>query len=274
MKVDKLLIVVAVILLICSCENLNEPGSSKYSYSVDFYMDTVNKTQKIHLYRTLALSENYDLYHLENYFIENAQLELACDGMDYNDFGLFEDPDSTHVYNYYDHYQWLYYKNNSELKILPGKEYILTIKTDDQLINGLTKVPGDFDLLIPARDTMKAEEIDGLEISWTASQDAYIYTHGKFLARQRHYSSGYTYFPDTFPLGGAYTNENHAVIDFNSSTILFVSEVDSVLIFVTAFDKNAYNHSFNGHESAGVTNAYGVFGSSVTKTAVIVIDKD
>ncbi len=264
---------IILLLSLTSCENLNEPAGQQAEYSVVFCLEANSEIHKLYVYNNTPLDEMIDGANINNYFVNGARIGLSSNNVVFNNFVYHDELDSIYIYYNTDYYQTVYYKNNERLKIIPGMEYELNIKISDEEITGNTIVPGDFELNLPARDTMKSEELNGIEIEWTESTNASVYVYGHRSAQPAPEWTGrdYLYFPEEIPRGGDYTHERKVKFEFYGDPFL---RSDSVLIYVSAFDKNIFNHMLKGVSGSGLTNAYGVFGSSVTKTAVIVIDKD
>ena len=266
------------LLILWSCEDLNEPVDLHSEYSIVACFDPADNLHRVYAYHNAPLSEYVDGVIIDDYFVNEADITLKWGNEVFNDFLFHKDSTTTtYYYSYGEYNQKTYYGNNSELEIIPGMEYELTIKINDSEFTGNMSVPGNFELSLPARDTMKAEEINELEFEWTESINSSVYVYGYRTARPapEYYAeySGIDYFnfPEGIPREGDYTYERKVKFDFYGNPF---TVADSVLIFVSAFDKNTSDHILKGRSSAGLTNALGVFGSSVTKTAVIVIEKE
>ena len=263
MRKRSFLIAIIFTVIVYSCESLNEPLKTEYSMSISAILEVNKDTQEVQIYRSLNYEDNIDYYDYGQYFVKGAEVKIVESENVFSDFGLYPKKESYHGYSFF-------YGNNSSLEILPGKKYELEVLAEGILMNGATTVPGDFEINIPG--SIKNEEIAGMEVTWTKSDSAKFYMYKFQLAYQSPWdTSNYHNFDPVFLNTGYITYERKAIIGNVNYEQL---EIDSVLICIKAFDKNIYKHLVKGEKNVGVTNAYGVFGSSVTKTAVIVIDKE
>ena len=257
--------ILLLLIIFYSCENLNEPVGIQYGISISSLLEANRNIQEIQLFQALNLDDTIDYKYYGRHFIKGAQIKISENNNVYSNFALFE---KNEMYNG----KSFFYGNDSEFKIMPGNQYNLEIVADEIRITGVTTVPGDFQILEPSKNKMKIEDIINMELSWTKSDSAYLYSWDYRIAYQSQSDSSIYHGFKVIPLpSGNYTENERATFEYYYSIYM---EIDSLLISITAYDKNAYNHFIKEDNNAGVTNAYGVFGSSVTKTAVIVIDKE
>ena len=152
---------------------------------------------------------------------------IPADSMQYNRYCWQNVLDVRKCYNYF----------TDSLVIKAGETYKLQALFKGKTISGKTDVPGDFSI-----------SVNGRTISWTESKNAYLYRINGFHLK-----------------GG-----NFLLEQATKNTKITINDDDFVpgpyRITVEALDKNFYDLAFERTYAAGLSGAYGVFGSVTVKT--------
>jgi len=264
---------IITILFLSACENLNEPLSQEFKVSVNCILNPEKKEQNLFLYRTTNISEQINHLDYSQYFIKGASVNLYSDDLIKSKFlestELVLDPKYDPSYPVY-----LPYSYKGTTKLIAGEKYNIKIKISDLSISGETIVPGDFKLNILSRDTMKLENLQNLKLEWSESKGAGGYLQGIYIASTSDVNPELNRcFPDTLEVAGVFTKNREKNLDLSLQDDPVWGSVDSVLVYVTAVDSNYVDCKFNGYTNAGLNNSYGLFASSLTKKAVIIVNK-
>jgi hypothetical protein len=167
--------------------------------------------------------------------------------------------------NWYDT-SYVITKSYTTVKTVPVKAnsaYTLRVVVAGRLVMGRTVTPGDFVLIEPTQSgTIDSTlPMTGFTVRWTMSAGGFGYrlviSRISWIdspwGRQRYVAQVITETQDTF------------------RTVLpqYVLQADSVRIEVTALDRNYEKHRHGGEDKAGLTNAFGYFGSGVRKSITL-----
>ncbi len=231
------------ILFLVSCESMNEPVEN-IEYSLISNLIVNEPVQKIFIYRTLGLSEKFRDANGNNnyrdYFSKNADITIYDDtNFPYH----FKMPNDTSKH----------YLNETQISIIPGKSYSISININGNKIFGETVVPNDFKIIKPMLNQhFINNNILDIPIQWSNSLN----------------SMGYLikiYKP---------FNVNPYSIILRDTSFVFKRGVimGEYKFEIIAFDKNFYNHIIENIPSAGIDGAYGYFGSSVLKSVKIIVE--
>ena len=208
---------VFLMVIIYSCENLNEPVGVEYPLSISSILEVNRSRQEIQLYKALNYEEYIDYYDYGQYFIKGAEINIIENNNVFSDFSLYEKRESYHGNSFF-------YGNNTKLAIVPGRQYELNVNVNGSEMKGITNVPGDFTINIPTG--IRSEDIIDLEVTWTKSESAMFYLYFWRQAYQPDRDSadyhGFDYNQTNY---GYLTYEEKAVREnFNPSVL----DIDSV----------------------------------------------
>ncbi len=241
-------------LFINSCKNLLDPGQPGKKYSLLCNLTLNNKEQKLYLYNIVSLNENaYPLFLLQDYdkyFAENAVININLEGQTLNNFLLKRDTNNVRYYGC------------DNLKLKPGEKYNLEVRIGNQLINGSTTIPEDFQIISPTenQNIYFSNYEFTIDIKWKGNKTIYGYilfiTYPFYLTGTNSYHTSYF---------------NKVVFDSSYEFKDTYLPSDKVTINLLGFDKNYYEHIFKGKESSGIKGAYGYFGSSILKTVKVIV---
>ncbi len=168
-----------------------------------------------------------------------------------------------------------YYSAAGKVRIVTDAEYGLSVETSFGTITGSTRVPGEFTIGFPvdkSRIAFSGNQAT-LPIHWTRSTNAFVY---QIVATMVSWETRTFNGMDPFTLRREEVR-TFSTVDTAFSAILSLRSQsnlpDTVIVEVTAFDKNFYSHKFLGNERAGVTGGYGVIGSGVAKSITLTVQK-
>lgn len=239
-------------ILFTACENLNDPGEAKYKHSLLCNLKVGISNQKIFIYDILSLEEYAygTLKNFDKYFNPNAQVEIESNGTVYSDFYVTADSENVRYYT------------SDSLNVFPGQEYKVKIIFEGETITGVTQVPAEFDILHPFENQIISYTNNSFNVTyrWEKSQ----------------FCSGYQ-IQVTYPFlfngnpNPEYYFHSDQTVDTQYVFTNILRPIDTVNTIISAFDKNYYEHVYIGNESAGLTHAYGYFGSSFQKQVRFIV---
>ncbi len=165
-KIIVLLSFTSVVIFNC-CTNLNDPGTPEYKYSLLFNLSKNSDKQKIYIYNISSL-EDYQYGYLkeyDKYFKTGAEITLESNGIIYSNFHVETDTQGVRYYT------------SDNIVINIGLEYKLNVNINGYIIKGITKVPGDFNIISPAENQVIHYTNNQLNINykWNQSSNASIY---------------------------------------------------------------------------------------------------
>jgi hypothetical protein len=159
-----------------------------------------------------------------------------------------------------------FYELDSIVAIKPDSTYRLSIIFEGSTISGETTVPGAFQITSPSQmQTISLQQSQGLlSVNWSESKHAKRY--------------GVEIIGPKLWIRGSSQNDSSLFeprqkIDAGSATstqIRLNFTIGRRVVIVTAYDKNYDRHVFQGFLTAGISNAYGVFGSATVADSVMV----
>ncbi len=243
-------VVFAFLILSTGCKKLTTEPTEFDNYSVLAYITSDFAKQKVYVYRTVPLNSKDS----SDYIYDKAEVSVTGNSTS-EKFTYYDD-------NFYDKY---YIDSTSNFK--PGEKYYLNIKTETETITGETTLPGDFEINSHKNyQEITADKTIKLDMKWTKSNDSYAY-----ILNLR--------FPITSPSPEAsYYFINYSYITYdttfyynNSAFLTLLDTSQSIIVSVTAVDKNFYQHHFEQYNSTGINKGYGYFGSGTVKTVKLKI---
>ena len=249
-----LMIPACITLLLNACENLSVQSES-HKNSVIFNLTVNAEKQKIFVYNVVGLERQIDgnrvsLDDFNPFFTTNALIELESNNISFNNFIITRDSNNVIFYT------------NETLIPKPGEIYNLKINVGNNVITGRTIIPDNFQIISPKENQIYHYSNNKFEINtkWESNKSIYgyivdIFYHINFLELGRY----------------NYLEYSKVVFDTSYSFISQYLPTDTVRIKVLGFDKNYYEHVFQGKESTGVNGAYGYFGSSILKTVKVIV---
>ena len=241
--------------LVCSCENLNDPGLLNQS-SVVCLLVANESPQRFYVYRTASLNENAvgdSKSKFQAFFIDNASIKVNDVVKTYNFKIQLDTVNSAMVRSY---------TPESLLVVQPSAAYSLLVNSGLGSIQGQTLVPGDFSIVKPINGELLSRIKGKLrpEFSWTRCKYAELYT----VKLTQFYSTGAFKYPMTHSFDVLDTT---LVLPYE----LDVYSPDTLYAEIYAFEKNYYRHRFKSVASSGITGGYGYFGSAVLKKVTVFV---
>ncbi len=265
----KMRLFIWVVLGLCfgSCNDLTDPVQ-RLEISTECILIANQAAHKIYVYRSTDTDDHrftrYDYY--APYSIDSAIVRLSTP-LGIKLLPLVVDTISPSM-----HWVDKYFSLGLNPGIQYNGVYSVFIETPYGTITGNTRVPGDFTLHQHMTGT-SVQFIDNeaaIPVHWSKSDNAYIYQVTITL---------FTWETRIVPGMETFTYRRDEVRSFSTTDTLFTDHVysrlryDSVIVAVTAFDKNFYDHKFLGNDRAGVTGGYGVIGSGVNHSFMLPIRK-
>lgn len=249
------LLIVALSAGIVSCSDLNAP-SPTFEQSVVCNLTAYVTTQRIHLFRITSVDDpgpSFPFFSPSTndarfvpYAIENATVFVEDETQQRVLFDFSSDSLFGAIVG-------RPYKNRDAFSVQPGGRYVLSAATPFGTITGSTTVPGDFSILSPSNNQVFSRGAT-VRIVWTKSSHAFGYHVKATDEDSRSPITTSTLVNDT-------TYSIRFDPDFRIS--------GAITIQVFAYDKNYDDHRSKVVPRAGITNAYGCFGSSLLQTVRI-----
>lgn len=258
-----------LVLMVSGCENLNDPGPTEFNNSLQFNL-VVNsgEEQSLFIYRTAQLSERTD----RNQYLTDAWAEVYDKRFDYlfvQDAGIYlsgPNSDSVQFTIKTDSVYRNKYVSPGNFKPEVLKEYVLSVKANNQQFTGRTLTPGNFNILAPKEGQTYSgtgHSYD-LNILWTSSPRA-----AGYIVKIVPLTKSSSKWDNTILYSDVRTDTS-----FNYQYDLYYKPfIDSCKIEIYAFDKNYYAHVHGKDDCTGLSGAYGFFGSSVLKSIKIKFQK-
>ena len=251
-----------------SCENLSNPGEAEFKNSVVFKLQTGTAKQQLYVYHTFPISFSLgDLMFSDNYsnpLAEDAKISIIYGNDVYNNFEI-EYSDSTQGYKYYTNTNFLFIESN--------KNYSISVESNGQIIKGNVTTVGDFKIL-NINKLSSDDDFTVFRVRWERCENARFYRQVTtyFFSDSLLYwgtppykttAMTYTYFFDIDTV----SNINNL-----SNEFLIISQSDSMIVTIEAYDQNSYDYFIKKKKHVAVENAYGYLGSYTVKEKKIYLN--
>ena len=253
------LVMSLLIVISYSCTNLNDLGPIDDT-SVLCVIVANQDPQRFFIYRTASLNEpdaGFVPFEVKfsQFFIDNASVAVN-DVLKAYPFKLQLDTLGGAIVR-------KSFVPESLLTVQPGGAYSLSVVRGSTVIQGATRVPGNFSIIRP----LDGQVFSGLkrklriEFAWTSSDNSQCYS----VNITQYYRTPLSLIPQT---------HSFDVFDtlFTMPYDLDVYSPDSLNLEIYSFDKNYYHHRFKSVARSGITGGYGYFGSAVLKKLVVYVN--
>ena len=258
MKIINFILTLIVILSIVSCDEINNKPAEEGKISIIGALHTGEEKQFIQICKISDLSEKKKF---DSLFLRDADVTLIGD--DFEEPMIFTIQSQPYLRDIF------YYENKTSLKarLIAGKTYRLRVRYDNKTVNGLTTIPGKFEITSHKNnDTITTNE--KVRLSWSKSPGAYMYIVNYGSAITILYNGQEIGYPGV----GYQIATQDTFLDISKFPYLKQEYVQYPILSqwgyatVIALDKNYYDHAYLKRDRAGLDAGYGCFSSGNVDT--------
>ncbi len=267
-------LIIFVVIIFQSCENLNDPGNIELNNSALLNLRTGNCQQQLFVYNSLPLSYQFNdpppFTNTDEAFAENAKITISENDNNYDNFQIaYVDSNNRKRC----------YTNSEELIIDPYKEYSIKVESNGQIITGKIITIGDFEILNINQVESEDSNRFNFNVSWTKCPGARFY---EVKTTYFYIDSVIISFKDGQPIWDLanlirtnlqYVDPDTIVKSNNEYSLktIISNNSDSMIVEVGAYDNHTYNYLFEKIKKVNIENAYGYLGSSTIKSKKLIL---